>query len=311
MYSATRQTGIALAIALLLGACQNPPARPGPLPGENGGPRPWFDGDYDNHEQVVLAAPAVVPRTHIDITPLSRPGWYSWSVAMSADAGFSATWAMRSVKSVNGNIQLTPYRALVEAPKLGADFDPEQWVALDACALNGVATAAGLRVKADLATCMILIPGIGASAALLPLEIEHDGEWLRVRFYADQARGPDARIEARRLRWFTGWAAINGAGANAKLESNDWHMNRGMRIDNEGGRAPLNWRDGKPSGYTLSLERMTYRDGSVPVLKLSVIEDASGRSVVYAWANPEATRIGINLGWIQVGLEAESNAAAR
>jgi hypothetical protein len=56
---------------------------------------------------------------------------------------------------------------------------------------------------------------------------------------------------------------------------------------------------------------MTYRDGSVPVLKLSVIEDASGSSVVYAWANPEATRIGINLGWVQVGLEAESNAPAR
>jgi hypothetical protein len=298
-------------VAVVACACQSLPSRSGPSPADSGGQRPWFDGNYDNHEQVVLAGTAKVPRTRIGITPLTKPGWYAWTVGMSADAEFSATWAMRSVKSVNGNIELTPYRALVEAPKLGAEFDPAQWVALDACALNGAATAAGLKVKADLASCLILIPGIGANAALLPLEIEHDGEWLRVRFYADQARGQEARIEARRLRWFTGWAAVNGAGANARIESNDWHMNRGIRIDNEGGRAPLTWRDGKASGYSLSLERMTYRDGSVPVLKLSVIEDASGSSVVYAWANPEATRIGINLGWVQVGLEAESNAPAR
>ena len=39
------------------------------------------------------------------------------------------------------------------------------------------------------------------------------------------------------------------------------------------------------------------------MLKLSVVDDASGRTLAYAWTNPEATRIGINLGWVQVGLE--------
>jgi hypothetical protein len=43
----------------------------------------------------------------------------------------------------------------------------------------------------------------------------------------------------------------------------------------------------------------------VPVLKLSVVGDADGSTLAYAWANPEATRIGINLGWVQVGLERE------
>ena len=187
---------------------------------------------------MALAATAVVPRVRIDITPLSEAGWYSWTVAMSADAEFSATWVMRSVKSVNGNIQLTPYRALVDSAELGKEFDPEQWVALDACALHGAATAAGLKVKADLATCMILIPG---SAPVPPC-----CRWTSSTMASGCAcasmpirRAGRRPIEARRLRWFTGWAAINGAGANAKVESSDWHMNRGIRIGNEGGRAQL------------------------------------------------------------------------
>lgn len=47
------------------------------------------------------------------------------------------------------------------------------------------------------------------------------------------------------------------------------------------------------------------------IRKLSVVEDASGQTLAYAWANPEATRIGINLGWVQVGLEGLRQAAPK
>jgi hypothetical protein len=47
----------------------------------------------------------------------------------------------------------------------------------------------------------------------------------------------------------------------------------------------------------------------VPVLKLSIVGDADGATLAYAWANPEASRIGINLGWVQVGLDREDAAA--
>jgi hypothetical protein len=83
-----------------------------------------------------------------------------------------------------------------------------------------------------------------------------------------------------------------------------------VRIGSEGGRYALHWRDGAPSGYSLALERLTYRDGNVPVLKLSVVSDADGSTLAYAWANPEATRIGINLGWVQIGLSREDQPVA-
>ena len=46
------------------------------------------------------------------------------------------------------------------------------------------------------------------------------------------------------------------------------------------------------------------------MLKLSVVEDASGRTLAYAWANDGASRIGISLGWLQVGLERAAGDAA-
>lgn len=289
--------------AITLTACQSNPSRGASNSNAADAQRAWFDGEYDNHEQVANADAGLVPRVHFQITPLQKAGWYEWKVDLSGSSDLSATWVIRSLKSVDGSLQLTPYRALSGTVASGKDFDPAQWVELDACALRGAATASGLKVRADLAACVTLAPGIGAAVALLPLSIEHDGDALGVRLYADQARGPDARIEARRVRWYSGWAAINGAGPDARPESTDWHMNQDLRIGNEGGRAALKWRDGHNSGYSLELERATYRDGNVPVVKLSVIEDASGRAIAYAWANPEATRIGINLGWLQVGLD--------
>ena len=296
-------------MAILLTACQSTTLRSDAPAASSSGPRAWFDGEYDNHEQAAQASDSTVPRVRFMIAPLQKTGWYVWTVHLDTAIPMSATWVMRSLKSVNGSLELMPYRAIAGSPLLGKDFDVGQWVALDACALRGVATPGGMDVRAEPATCATVAPGLGSSAALLPLVIEHDGESLRVRLYSDQARGPDARAEARRVRWFSGWAAINGGGPDAKAENADWHMNRELRISNEGGRSALKWRDGQNSGYSLKLERATYRDGNVPVLKLSVIDDASGRVVAYSWANPEATRIGINLGWVQVGLDVAASAS--
>ncbi|HOX70767.1 hypothetical protein [Dokdonella sp.] len=300
---------IALSVALV--ACQSNPTRSAAADPAASGQRIWFDGLYDNNEQAAQTGASGAPRVQFEITPLHLPGWYAWNVRLIGGAGVSATWAMQSFKSINGSLTMTPYRSITPDPAFGKAFDPEKWIALDGCALHGSAVADGLKVAASLASCSTLAPGIGTSAALLPLSIEHDGESLRVRLYADQARGPDARADARKVVWYSGWAAINGAGPNAKPEGTDWHMSRDLHIGNEGGVASLKWRDGQGSGYSLKLERATYRDGNVPVLKLSVIEDASRHAIAYAWANPEATRIGINLGWVQVGLDVAPALPAR
>jgi hypothetical protein len=296
-------------LALALVGCKNNPPRADVQAAASSGQRALFDGEYDNHEQVVRADTADVAPVRIRISPMSKAGWYVWTVDFSGSTPLSARWLMRSFKSVDGSVTLTPYRAPADAVDSGKEIDPDSWVALDACSLHGSATADSLHVKVDLASCTTLAPGIGASAALLPIDIHHDGERLDVRLYADQARGPDAKVEARRVRWFEGWAAVHGGGRSGDASSKDWHMNRELRLGSEGGRVALKWRDGQPSGYSLMLERATYRDGNVPVLKLSVLDDATGSTISYAWSNPEAERIGISLGWIQVGLSLSANQA--
>ena len=227
----------------------------------------------------------------------------------------SATWLVRVTIDANG-VTLLPYRAadpaaiaarLGDAAKRFA-VQPNEWVELDACAMHGAMQNGHLVASVDQTRCASLLPGIGVSAALLPLRIDADAEILRVATFADQARSPTAQQEARRVRWFGGWAAINGAGPRATMESKDWHEQRNLRIHDEGGRLAVLWRDGSRSGYSVELSRQNV-GGESQVLKLALIEDASARALSYVWANPEATRIGMHLGWVQVGLELQGEPA--
>lgn len=305
-----RYAGVLLAILMLAGCQQT--SRPD-APRRAGAAVPAWVGTFDNHEQVWTAreaqGAATVPHVVVTIEPTPHADWTIWRVRLDVTPPMDATWVIRTATDASGALSMTPYRSLGGAPAATAAFDEKQWTPLDACVLRSTASAP-YRASAEIAACTAIAPGIGATAALLPLAIEREGEWLHIRLYADQARGADTREDAREVRWFAGWAALNGGGPKADAASRDWHMNRDLRVGTEGGRAALAWRDGQPSGYSLMLERLTYREGNRPVLKLSLVEDASGRALAYAWANPEATAVGLNLGWAQIGLSRDDQPAA-
>lgn len=107
-----------------------------------------------------------------------------------------------------------------------------------------------------------------------------------------------------RVPVYTGWVALNGAGAQMRASNDDWHLQNDLHLM-LGQRAPLRWRDGKPSGYALKLSRRDYPERHLVVLQLDVIEEASGKVLAYAWTDANAASIGINLGWVQAGLQRE------
>ncbi len=72
----------------------------------------------------------------------------------------------------------------------------------------------------------------------------------------------------------------------------------------------LGWFAGDETGYELELARLTYQNTRVAVLKLGVLDAATGETVAYSWADPDAVRIGINLGWMQAGLTQAGTAQA-
>jgi hypothetical protein len=276
-------------------------------------------GEFDNHEQVQTGASVSVPhvRETLRLAENDHNG-HLWLWRLQSGDGASAAeaaWLYRVASlDKSDRYTFTPYRALDDAARAalvaGKDFkfDDKQWAELTPCALNGERKDGKLVASADVGACSALLPGLGATAALLPLKLTFDGDMLSTVTFADQARGADASIEARRIRFFSGWSAINGGGAKMRPDNKDWHQRQDLRASSEGGRVQIHWRDGAASGYSIELVRRTYAERKLSVLQLNVIEDATGQTIDYAWADPSTSIIGINLGWLQVGLTLENAA---
>ena len=273
-------------------------------------------GEYDNHEQVAHSRAEAAPsrvRHDLLVVDSGRDGvaWLWRLRAAGKNAPMTSVWLMRAqAGSGSGAVRIIPYRPLDSAVAEAAFGDAakpfrirdEQWAQLMPCALDGKWDASGFSAAANVQACSALLPGLGGAAALLPLRFSIAADVLRVATFSDSARGADAVELARRVRWFDGWAAINGGGPQAKAVNQDWHLNRGLHLSSEGGRIGLRWRDGTASGYSLELERTSYPERKLAVLQLNVIEDRSGEVMTYAWTDPNADAIGFNLGWLQVGL---------
>jgi hypothetical protein len=279
-------------------------------------------GEYDNHEQVAHGrADASLQRVQHDMLVVDAGSdhvdWL-WRLRASGKTPLTSTWLMRALPAANG-IRIVPSRPLdaaaaeaaFAAPSKPFRFVAAQWAELAPCALTGDWTATGVSAAANVEACSALLPGLGEAAALLPLRLSLEGDLLRVATFSDSTRGAAADERARRVRWFEGWAAINGGGPQAKAVNQDWHLNRDLRLSSEGGRTPLRWRDGTASGYSLELERTAYPERKLTVLQLNVIDDHSGEVLTYAWTDPEARAIGFNLGWLQVGLTQAAASTAR
>jgi hypothetical protein len=277
-------------------------------------------GDYDNHEQVERAQAANKAGTGIApmrvqhsmrVVDSGRDNvTWLWRLSVSGKTSSTSIWLLRAMVSADGHhLRFVPSRptdtAVAQAqfsdPAKTFHFEAAQWAELEPCAQSGQWDGTRFSAAANVESCSALLPGLGQDAALLPLRLSIDGDMLRVATFADSSRSADAIEEARRVRWYDGWAAINGGGPNAKSGNNDWHLQRDLRLSSEGGRAALRWRDGAPSGYTLELERTSYPERKLSVLQLNVIDDSSGRTITYVWSDPAVSTIGLNLGWLQVG----------
>ena len=99
------------------------------------------------------------------------------------------------------------------------------------------------------------------------------------------------------------------------LEDSNWASNDGewsftgsldnfsrFVIHNEGQIVPVMNKEGVASGYSVQLAQLTYQNTAVPILTLKLLEDASGKTSTYSWAETGAEKIGFNARWAQAGL---------
>ncbi len=107
----------------------------------------------------------------------------------------------------------------------------------------------------------------------------------------------DTRLEFHRQLNYQGWAG------RQDKDSGEWLLAQPFALHNQGDSVELFDNADRSLGYRVELARIIYRSDQPEVLRLAVIDNDSGKQVAYAWASTTAARIGINLGWLQIGMQ--------
>ncbi len=114
-------------------------------------------------------------------------------------------------------------------------------------------------------------------------------------------RNPDGTFaDFRRTRNFTCWVAAPKTAKKAD-GSTDWAFMPGLKIHDQGGRLWTQTDEATPVKIGLKLRSVVWPTGTnKPALTLYVYKpDDLEKAVSYAWADPEAKLVGINLRWMQ------------
>jgi hypothetical protein len=308
----TLRAGLPLLLAALCAACAAP--QPVSLPAAVPRLADWWAGEWNNHEQswqnkIDLAKPdakpgatlQAVPHVHTVVAPVVAAALGPSTLYVQRSAGddlksVQGQWLLRLKESVSGDVVMDVF-ALVDAtrwvdahqkPAAFTALRDSDWRALPECAATlrfNASTQAFAASQARPASCPAPWPsGLNAS-----------------RWTSDEATTPTT-LQSRKARYFQGWLWFRNGGPSAAADTKDTSFTARYLLHAEGQRMVVLHKDGTPSPYLLELAQLTYQNTSKPVLKLALLDRASGKTLSYVWANPEAQLIGLNLGWFQAGV---------
>jgi hypothetical protein len=290
----------------------------------------WFPGEYDNHEQVWQQEldQAENPHEHLHhiFAPVSAPtmGEHTFFVQQYLDGDPKNIYRQRlysfSLDEAERAIRLDIYSLQDEATYRDAHLRPgsldslsfAELIARPGCEVYWTFQEDHFRGYMKEKSCVVISRRSGQEIFITDdLKLTPEEIWIRDEAFDIKGErvfgNPDGiHHKNRKVRYFTGWGGVKQAGPTADKEDDQWHFMRGIIIHNEGEIYPILSAAGEPSGYSVQLARLTEQSTGTQVLKLGLIEDASGYTVAYSWANPRAQRIGINLRWAQVGLTRKS-----
>ena len=295
----------------------------------------WFAGDYDNNEQVwQQAADGVAPderheHIHHIFLPVSAPaiGDHAFFVKQYMDGDYDNVYRQRlytfSVNDERAAIELAIHSFNDEQAYRYADRDP---AVIEGIGPDELRNMPGCNVywrfvddryvgEMDDRACFYFSSNLGQNIYITDtLTLTADEIRIGDKAYDEDGNllfGRDEPHVNRKVRYFDGWAAIRrDAFDSGAAQPDEMLLVPGLRLHNEGQVVPLVTESGDETGYELELARLTYQNTRVAVLKLGVLDAATGETVAYSWADPDAVRIGINLGWMQAGLTQAGTAQA-
>lgn len=301
----------------------------------------WFGGEWDNHEQVwqqkneteankVEKIDDPIPHTHHIFAPVKAPklGEHIFHVQQSSDGDLKKVYRQRiyrfSVEEKEAAVKLEIFTPLEERAFFNAHLKPQQFLALETTALKAapgcevlwryVPASSEFQGTMKANACSFVSPRSGKRIIVNDtLKLTESEIWIN-----DQARDEQGNyvfgsktnmpVKNRKVRYFDGWVYFNRAGKDAQKTDVTFSSRRDLRLHTEGQTIPILFDDGAKSPYLLQLAQLTYQNTKTPILKLALIDKATNKSITYIWANTDATRIGMNLGWFQVGLTQKKEA---
>ena len=275
----------------------------------------WFEGEFNNHEQVwqqeidKVYAPAHHIHTRITRLPEQSADYVALSVMQSDGVELEKVYRQRVYRlSQQGNrILLKMYKP---SDSGNVDFaEVDGWRHIGGCDeawTFGDGAYTGTLV--DASACLIQWPGRAGKLRVDDiLTLTNERLILREDLY-DLANGElfqQNHTNSRKVRYYQGWAGVQKNQVDPNASADDWIFARGLRLHNEGQRIALLDKDGSESGFEIQLAKLTYQNTKVPILVLKLFRSGETKSFAYSWAETDSSRVGINLRWIQTGWTAE------
>ena len=292
----------------------------------------WFAGEWDNYEQVYLekeavrdpAAAAAHERIHLLFKPVDVPalGGSVFFARQNLDDDPARLFRVRlyrfAVDAKTDAIRLDQYTFRNEAAWRDAYLQPARLTQLQASELRYAPDCAvyfkrqqdgveylGATVKG---ACKIGSERL-AKAVVVEDQIRLSADNLEILSYARDEAGKliygnrdGVPHKHRKARYFEGWVVIHRGGREGgPAGEQQRNTMRRIVLHSEGRSLPITWEDGRRSGYSLQLARLSYQDDKVHLLTLKLLDDATGQAISYVWADPQSKHIGMNLQWFQTG----------
>jgi hypothetical protein len=290
----------------------------------------WLAGEYDNNEQVWQQKQEAgktatgipenpFPHVHQLISAIDAPTLGSdvymlqtrnASVSMQSLMRFS--WDSKSSSIRQENLEFvdeSKYAKLAQDSVLAGTLSNKQVKLLSGCdvywrfqpkAQNYTASLQGDTCKRAQGKGKNV--SVRQSMSLSETEFSTSESTVDAKGSRLSGRADGVPLRKRKVRYFTGWAYVNRSGKAARESDTKFSFQKDIVIHNEGQRVPLLFDDGKPTGYSIELAQLTYQETKTPILKLALIDNATDTSATYVWSSTDASKIGMNLKWLQVGL---------